>query len=68
MVYIIFLLGIYVDVEVHTGKGRVDMVMRAWGTLYLIELKLNKSAETAMRQIDLKDYASRFSLSADCRQ
>ncbi|MDD7620636.1 MAG: PD-(D/E)XK nuclease domain-containing protein, partial [Prevotella sp.] len=27
------------------------------------ELKLNKSAVAAMRQINLKDYASRFSLS-----
>ena len=63
VVYIIFtLLGIYMDVEVHTQKGRVDMVMRAWGKLYLVELMLNKSAEAAMRQIDLKDYASRFSL------
>ena len=63
VLYIIFtLIGFYVDVEVHTAKGRVDMVMRTSGTLYLIELKLNKSAEAAMRQIDLKDYASRFSL------
>lgn len=38
------------------------MVMRAWGKLYLIEMKLDKSAEAAVRQIDLKDYASRFSL------
>ena len=63
VLYIIFTLtGFYVDVEVHTAKGRVDMVMRTSGTLYLIELKLNKSAEAAMRQINLKDYASRFSL------
>ena len=31
--------------------------------LYLFELKLNKSAEAAMRQIDLKDYAAKFALS-----
>ena len=63
VLYIIFtLIGFYVDVEVHTPKGRVDMVMRTSGTLYLIELKINKGAEAAMRQIDLKDYASRFSL------
>ena len=28
----------------------------------MIEQKLNKSADTAMRQIDLKDYPSRFAL------
>ena len=63
MLYIIFsLMGRYVDVEVHTPTGRVDMVMRTQKTLYLFELKLNKDAQTAMNQIDLKDYASKFSL------
>ena len=63
VLYIIFtLIGFYVDVEVRTASGRVDMVMRTQDTLYLIELKLNKSAEVAMGQIDLKDYALRFSL------
>lgn len=57
------LLGRYVDVEVRTSDGRVDMVMSTGKALYLFELKLNKSAEAAIRQIDLKDYPSRFSLS-----
>ena len=61
--YIIFsLLGIYTDIEVRTPRGRVDMVMRTPTTLYIIELKLNRSAEAAMKQIDLKDYPSRFAL------
>ena len=61
--YVIFsLFGRYVDVEVHTATGRVDMVMQTRKALYLFELKLNKSAEAAMRQIDLKDYASKFTL------
>ena len=59
---IFILIGYYVDVEVHTPKGRVDTVMRTRDTLYLIELKIDKSGEAAMRQIDLKDYAERFSL------
>ncbi len=63
MLYVIFsLFGRYVDVEVHTPTGRVDIVMKTAKALYLFELKLNKSAETAMKQIDLKDYASKFSL------
>ena len=61
MFYIIFsLFGMYVDVEVRTPRGRVDIVMRTQTTLYIIELKLNKTAATAMKQIDLKDYPSRF--------
>ena len=63
MLYIIFsLLGIYVDVEVRTPSGRGDMVMRTATTLYVVELKLNQSAEAAMQQIDLKNYPERFAL------
>ena len=46
--------------EVRTATGRVDMVMRAAGKRYLFELKLNRSAEAALRQITLKDYPARF--------
>lgn len=61
--YIIFsLLGYYVDVEVRTSRGRVDMVLRTATTLYVVELKLDKDADAAMRQISLQDYPSRFAL------
>ena len=36
--------------------------MKTTKALYLFELKLNKSAEAAMRQINLKDYASKYAL------
>ena len=63
MLYVIFsLFGIYVDVEVRTPKGRVDMVMRTSTALYVVELKLNQRAEAAMNQIDLKQYPERFRL------
>ncbi|MGN0229191.1 MAG: AAA family ATPase [Muribaculaceae bacterium] len=63
LLYVIFsLMGRYVDVEVRTATGRVDMVMNTGKALCLIELKLNKSAEAAMNQINLKDYPSRFAL------
>ena len=63
VLYIIFsLLGYYVDVEVHTPRGRVDVVMRTAHTLYIIEVKLDKSAGEAMGQIDLKHYPERFAL------
>ena len=61
MLYVIFtLLGYYVDVEVHTADGRIDVVMRTSNTLYLMELKINQSAETAQKQIDDKEYIKRF--------
>ena len=65
MLFIIFslLTNFIVDVEVHTQHGRVDVVLLTCTDLYLIELKLNKDAQTAMRQIDLKNYRQRFALS-----
>ncbi len=63
MLYVIFsLLGLYCDVEVRTPHGRVDVVLRAPHTLYIIELKLDKSSDVAMNQIDLKQYPERFRL------
>ena len=63
MMYVIFsILDNYVDVEVHTPKGRVDMVLRTATHLYLFELKLNQSSDLAMKQIDLKEYPKRFAL------
>ena len=63
LLYVIFsLLGFYVDVEVRTPRGRVDVVLRTHSTLYVIELKLDKTADAAMQQIDLKNYPERFAL------
>ena len=64
LLYVIFsLFGRYVEVEVHTPTGRVDIVMKTDKALYLFELKLNMSAQAAINQIDLKDYSSKFALS-----
>ena len=65
MLFIIFslLTDYLVDVEVHTPKGRVDIVLLTKTDLYIIELKLNKNAQAAMQQIDLKNYRQRFTLS-----
>ena len=64
LLYVIFsLFGRYVEVEVHTPTGRVDIVMKTDKALYLFELKLNMSARAAIKQIDLKDYSSKFALS-----
>ena len=48
MLYVIFsLFGRYV--EVHTSTGRVDVVMKTNKSLYLYELKMNQSAEAALK-------------------
>ena len=62
MLYVIFtLLGYYVELEVRTADGRIDVVMRTANTLYLMELKINSTADAAMKQIEEKDYCKRFS-------
>ena len=64
LLYVIFsLFGRYVEVEVRTPTGRVDIVMKTAKAVYVFELKLNMSAQAAMKQIDLKDYSSKFALS-----
>ncbi len=64
MLYAIFsLIGYYnVDIEVRTPTGRVDMALRTDDTLYLFELKLDRSAREALAQIDRKNYDARFAL------
>lgn len=52
-----------VDVEVHTPNGRVDIVLMTKTRIFLIELKLNRDAASALTQINLKDYRQRFALS-----
>ena len=64
VLFIVFTLltDYLVDVEVHTPNGRVDIVLLTRTDLYILEIKLNKDARIAMRQIDLKDYRQRFAL------
>ena len=62
MLYIIFALLTSYDIRVeqHTAKGRIDMVLETKTTIYVMELKLNKSAQEAMDQINAKHYADAF--------
>ena len=65
MLFVIFTLltDYLVDVEVHTPNGRVDIVILTKTDLYLMEVKLNKDAQAAIQQINLKEYQQRFALS-----
>jgi len=46
--------------EMHTSKGRIDMVLRTEKHLYVIEFKVDESAEKAMEQIKENEYHERF--------
>jgi len=50
----------YTDVEVRTPQGRADLVMNARNKIYIIEVKINKNANFALDQINLKNYGERF--------
>ena len=52
--------GVEVRMEEPTSVGRIDMVVRTDKYVYVMEFKLNKSAEKAMRQITDKHYADSY--------
>ena len=54
------LLKLMVQAEVCTNNGRIDMMVAAGDWIYVIEFKLNKSADEAMKQIEHKEYAMKY--------
>ena len=60
------LLGFYVEVERATSDGRMDMVVKTSDYVYLLEFKLDASADAALRQIEERHYADAFA--ADARR
>ena len=55
--YLIFnLLGAYIRVEEDSATGRADAVLHMPDTIYVMELKFDRSADEALQQIDNKGY------------
>ena len=52
--------GFKVGVEFLTARGRIDVVLSAPDRFYIFELKINKDANEAMRQIKEKEYYQMF--------
>ena len=50
------LIGIDVRAEWWTADGRIDMLLEMSDYVYVMELKLDRSAEEALTQIDTKEY------------
>ncbi len=60
--YVFFtLLGLYVEVERHTTNGRMDILVQTKDYIYIFELKIDQSAELALKQIEENGYARPFS-------
>ena len=51
----------HIQTQVKTCRGRADMVMETPKTVYVFELKINKPAKEALKQIDEKGYMIPYS-------
>lgn len=61
VVWVIFkMIGFYTELERHTSDGRIDMIVKTSDYIYIIEFKLNKTADEALQQIKDKQYAKPF--------
>ncbi|MDE6820052.1 MAG: ATP-binding protein [Bacteroides acidifaciens] len=61
VLFIVFkLIGFYVKAEYRTSQGRIDLVLQTDEFIYVMEFKLEGSAEEALRQINEKNYAQPF--------
>ena len=59
--YLIFkMMGFFTEVERTTSRGRMDIVMKTKDYIYVMELKLDGTADEALRLIDDKGYAEPF--------
>lgn len=59
--YIIFtLLGFAVEAEYTTSRGRIDILLKTPKYIYVMELKLNGTAEQALQQIEDSGYCDQF--------
>ena len=55
-------LGLLMESELMTSDGRMDVVVKTSTHIYVVEFKLDESAEEALTQIKTKDYAAKFLL------
>ena len=63
MTWVVFkMMGFYSHAEYHTSDGRIDLLVETPLYRYIMEFKLDGTAEEALRQIKDKDYPLQFKL------
>lgn len=63
VMYLVFkIMGFYTQVERPTSDGRIDAVIQTPDYIYIIECKLDRTADEALRQINDSDYAAPFAM------
>ena len=60
MYIIMELLGEYVQAERSTSNGRIDLLLQTKDYIYIVEIKVDSSADVALQQIEEKGYAKPF--------
>ena len=60
IIYLILtLIGVRIEAEVHTHKGRIDAVIKTEQHIYIMEFKLG-TAKKALEQIEEKQYYEKY--------
>ncbi len=54
------LVGMHTESEIHTKNGRCDMMIRAGGTVHVIEIKFGSSASDALAQVKGRGYTQKW--------
>jgi len=61
MMWVVFkMMGFYSQTEYHTSDGRIDLLLETPQYRYIMEFKLDGTAEEALRQIKDKNYQLQF--------
>lgn len=58
--FLLSLLSLEAQSELHTNRGRIDLVVCTSSYIYIFELKLNTTPEAALAQIKERGYYERF--------
>ena len=63
VIYLVFsILGEFIIAEPHFSRGRADSILINKDYVYLFEFKIDQDAQTALQQINVKNYAGRFKM------
>ena len=54
------LMGLEANSEIHTSQGIIDLVLEFPKQIYIMELKFNRSAKEALKQIQNKHYQDKY--------
>ena len=64
--YLIFkLIGLHIDAEVRTNRGRIDAVIEIGERVFIFEFKLDAGTDEALAQIKARGYAEKYAARAD---